>query len=38
MRAIAGQVVRSNLGVCFTPVRLRLEELRDQVTKPSRSA
>jgi DNA-binding FrmR family transcriptional regulator len=38
MRAIAGQVVRSNLGVCFTPARLRLEELRDQVTKPSRAA
>jgi hypothetical protein len=41
MRAIAGQVVRTSgghLGVCFTPARLRLEELRDQVTKPSRAA
>jgi methyl-accepting chemotaxis protein len=41
MNAIAGQVVRMNdghFGVCFTPVRLRAEELRDLVTKPSKVA
>ena len=35
MRAIAGEVVRDagdGFGVCFTPARLRLEELRDLVT------
>ena len=37
MKAIAGEVVRysgDGYGVCFTPVRLRLEELRDLVTAP----
>jgi methyl-accepting chemotaxis protein len=40
MKPIAGQVVRAgqHVGLCFTPVRLRLEELRDLVTKPSQAA
>ena len=36
-RTIAGEVVRmaeDGFGVCFTPARLRLEELRDLVTAP----
>jgi len=40
-KAIAGTVVRNNggmLGVCFTPSRLRPEELRDLVTAESRVA
>lgn len=39
--AIAGEVVRDggdNLGVCFTPSRLRLEELRNLVTAPAHQA
>ncbi len=41
MNPIAGQVVRDDdgyIGVCFTPARLRPEELRDLVTKPVRAA
>jgi methyl-accepting chemotaxis protein len=41
MNAIAGLVVRMNdghFGVSFTPARLRAEELRDLVTKPSKAA
>ena len=40
MKPIAGQIVRGGetCGVCFTPVRLRPEELRELVTKPSRAA
>jgi hypothetical protein len=41
MNAISGQIVRMNdgyFGVCFTPARLRAEELRDLVTKPSQAA
>ena len=41
MKSIAGQVVRNGpdgCGVCFTPSRLRLEELRDLVTAPERAA
>ena len=41
MNAIAGQIVRmadGHFGVCFTPARLRAEELRDLVTKPSKAA
>jgi methyl-accepting chemotaxis protein len=40
-RPITGQVVRTipdGCGVCFAPSRLRLEELRDLVTKPERAA
>ncbi len=39
--AIAGEIVRdggNNLGVCFTPSRLRLEELRNLVTAPEHHA
>ena len=41
MKAIAGTIVRNggdSLGVCFTPSRLRPEELRDLVTAPERAA
>ncbi len=41
MKAIAAEIVRSNegsLGLCFTPARLRLEELRDLVTSQERAA
>jgi len=41
MNAIAGQIVRhsgGHFGVCFTPARLRPEELRDLVTKRSAAA
>ena len=41
MKAIAGKIVRNggdNFGVCFTPSRLRPEELRDLVTAPERAA
>ncbi len=40
MKAIVGQVVRvgDHVGISFTPARLRLEELRDLVTKPSQAA
>jgi methyl-accepting chemotaxis protein len=41
MKAVAGTIVRQgegSLGVCFTPSRLRLEELRDLVTAPERAA
>jgi methyl-accepting chemotaxis protein len=41
MKAIAGTIVRNgadNLGVCFTPSRLRPEELRDLVTAIERAA
>ena len=40
MKPIAGQIVRGGetVGVCFMPVRLRPEELRELVTKPSRAA
>ena len=41
MRAIAGEIVRDagdGFGVCFTPARLRLEELRDLVTAPKDAA
>jgi methyl-accepting chemotaxis protein len=41
MKAIAGTIVRhggDNLGVCFTPSRLRPEELRDLVTSLERAA
>ncbi|MBI3705074.1 MAG: methyl-accepting chemotaxis protein [Rhizobiales bacterium] len=41
MKKIAGQVVRNGkdgCGVCFMPVRLRLEELRDLVTAPGQAA
>jgi methyl-accepting chemotaxis protein len=41
MKPIAGQVVRKGgegCGVCFAPVRLRLEELRDLVTAPGQAA
>jgi methyl-accepting chemotaxis protein len=41
MKPITGQIVRqaeSNFGVCFMPARLRPEELRDLVTKPSKAA
>ena len=39
--AIAGEIVRDggdNFGVCFTPSRLRLEELRNLVTAPEHQA
>jgi methyl-accepting chemotaxis protein len=41
MKAIAAEVVRStgdSFGLCFTPARLRLEELRDLVTSQERAA
>jgi methyl-accepting chemotaxis protein len=40
MSAIAGEIVRggSQFGVCFTPARLRPEELRNLVTAPERAA
>ena len=41
MKAIAAEIVRSSddgLGICFTPARLRLEELRDLVTSQERAA
>jgi methyl-accepting chemotaxis protein len=41
MNPIAGEIVRlseGQFGVCFTPSRLRAEELRDLVTKPSQVA
>ncbi len=41
MRAIAGEIVRvagDSFGVCFTPSRMRLEELRDLVTMPQQAA
>ncbi len=41
MRAIAAEVLRRSddgLGLCFTPARLRLEELRDLVTAQERAA
>jgi methyl-accepting chemotaxis protein len=40
MNAISGKIVRggSHFGVCFTPARLRPEELRDLVTAPERAA
>jgi hypothetical protein len=41
MKAIAGTIVRNggdNLGICFTPSRLRPEELRDLVTSERRAA
>ena len=41
MKAIAGTIVRNggdNLGVCFTPSRLRPEELRDLVTARGQAA
>ena len=41
MKAIAAEVVRKSndgFGLCFTPARLRLEELRDLVTSPERAA
>jgi methyl-accepting chemotaxis protein len=41
MKAIAADVVRStkvSFGLCFTPARLRLEELRDLVTAQERAA
>jgi hypothetical protein len=41
MKAIAGKIVRDggdNCGVCFTPSRLRVEELRDLVTAQERAA
>jgi methyl-accepting chemotaxis protein len=41
MNTITGQIVRHDdgkFGVCFAPARLRAEELRDLVTKPSRAA
>ena len=41
MKAISGSLTRNdgdNFGVCFTPSRLRLEELRDLVTAPERAA
>jgi methyl-accepting chemotaxis protein len=41
MKAIAGTIARSgdgSLGVCFSPSRLRLEELRDLVTGGERAA
>ncbi len=40
MKAISGEIVRESgqFGVCFTPVRLRPEELRDLVTAPQQAA
>jgi methyl-accepting chemotaxis protein len=41
MKAIAAEIVRStevSFGLCFTPARLRLEELRDLVTSQERAA
>jgi methyl-accepting chemotaxis protein len=40
MQAIAGQIVRggAQFGVCFTPARLRPEELRDLVTAAEQAA
>ena len=41
MKSIAGIIVRNGgdgCGVCFTPVRLRPEELRDLVTMPGQAA
>jgi methyl-accepting chemotaxis protein len=40
MKAIAGEIVRDGetCGVCFTPARLRPEELRDLVTAPGKAA
>ena len=40
LKTIAGQIVREGetCGVCFTPARLRPEELRDLVTKPAQAA
>ena len=41
MKAITAEVVRKSndgFGLCFTPARLRLEELRDLVTSPERAA
>jgi methyl-accepting chemotaxis protein len=41
MKAIAGTIVRNggdSFGVCFTPSRLRPEELRDLVTAPEQAA
>jgi hypothetical protein len=41
MKKIVGQIVRNGghgCGVCFTPARLRPEELRDLVTAPGQAA
>jgi methyl-accepting chemotaxis protein len=40
LNAIAGEIVRGGeqFGVCFTPTRLRPEELRDLVTAPQQAA
>jgi methyl-accepting chemotaxis protein len=41
MKAITAEVVRNsddNIGICFKPARLRLEELRDLVTSQERAA
>jgi hypothetical protein len=41
MKAVTAEVVRStkvSFGLCFTPARLRLEELRDLVTSQARAA
>jgi len=41
MKAITGQIVRrheNDFGISFMPARLRPEELRDLVTKPSKAA
>jgi methyl-accepting chemotaxis protein len=40
MKTITGEIVREgeHCGVCFTPARLRPEELRDLVTKPAQAA
>ena len=41
LQPLAGEIVRhcgGQLGVCFTPARMRLEELRDLVTAPQRAA
>jgi methyl-accepting chemotaxis protein len=41
MKKIAGRIVRNgeyDCGVCFTPARLRPEELRDLVTAPKQAA
>jgi hypothetical protein len=41
MKAITAEVVRStgdSFGLCFTPARLRLDELRDLVTSQERAA
>jgi len=41
MKKIFGRIVRNGgdgCGVCFTPARLRPEELRDLVTAPGQAA